>query len=374
MKYYIIAGEASGDLHGSNLMKSLKKADHEADFRFWGGDLMHAVAPGMVKHYKDTAFMGIVPVIMHLRTILSNIRLCVSDIGNWKPDVVILIDYPGFNLRIAKEMHNRGFRIYYYISPKIWAWKSSRVKIIKQYVDRMFVIFPFETAFYQKFGYEVEYVGNPLMDQIETFLSQAPDPDFMVKNNLSQKPIIALLPGSRRQEIKNILPVMLTLVDKIENHQFVIAGAPDFGMDFYRPFTRDLDVKVIFGQTYPLLKHAKAAVVTSGTATLETALLDVPQVVCYKFMGGALTYNLGKALFLKVPFISLVNLIMGQKVVDELIQQHLTADNLYNSLTPLLDDSPLRRQVMADLKLLREKVGKSGASDRAAQSIIKSLK
>lgn len=373
MRYYIIAGEASGDLHGSNLIKSLKLKDKNADIRFWGGDLMKAQGGTLVKHYKDLAFMGFLTVLLHLKTILNNIKFCKNDIKEFNPDVIILIDYPGFNLRIAEFAHNEGFKVYYYISPKIWAWKQSRIKKIKKFIDKMYVIFPFEKEFYNKFNYEVDFQGNPLVDALEnregkneTFF------EFITKNNLEDKPIISLLAGSRKQEIKMILPVMLKIVDYYKDYQFVIAAAPAIEEDFYQQFINDKNVKVIFNQTYQIVQQSVAALVASGTATLETALLSIPQVVCYKFKGGKYAYLLGKK-FLKVKYVSLVNLIMNDEVIKELIQHNLNIKNLKIELDNILFDKKYRQKMLDNYKTLKNKMGKSGVSDRVADLITNSL-
>ncbi len=373
MKYYIIAGEASGDLHGSNLIKSLKLKDKNADIRFWGGDLMKAQGGTLVKHYKDLAFMGFLTVLLHLKTILNNIKFCKNDIKEFKPDVIILIDYPGFNLRIAEFAHNAGFKVYYYISPKIWAWKQSRIKQIKKFVDKMYVIFPFEKAFYKKFNYDVDFQGNPLVDALENRAGKDETfSEFIIKNNLKDKPIISLLAGSRKQEIQMILPVMLKIVDYYKDYQFVIAAAPSIEEEFYQQFINDKNVKIIFGQTYQIVQQSVAALVTSGTATLETALLSIPQVVCYKFKGGKYAYLLGKK-FLKVKYISLVNLIMNNEIIKELIQHNLNIKNLKIELDNILFDKKYRQKMFDNYKILKDKMGKSGVSDRVADLIVNSL-
>ncbi len=317
MKYYIISGEASGDLHGSNLMKSLQKVDANADFRFWGGDLMETVGGALVKHYKELAFMGFVEVVMNLRTIAKNLSFCKKDIENYNPDVIIFIDYPGFNLRIAKWAKAKGFKTHYYISPQIWAWKEGRIKDIKRDVDQMYVILPFEKDFYEKkHNFPVHFVGHPLIDAISN-RTQIDDSEFRKTHNLSDKPIIALLPGSRKQEITKMLSVMLSLVNDYEDYQFVIAGAPGQDYDFYKQFIKQDNVNFISNKTYDLLSLSTAALVTSGTATLETALFKVPQVVCYK--GSWISYQIGKRV-VNLDFISLVNLILEKEAVTELIQ------------------------------------------------------
>lgn len=370
MKYYLISGEASGDLHGSNLMKALKTLDSEAEFRFWGGDLMKEVGGTCVKHYKELAFMGFVEVIMNLRTILRNIEFAKKDIEEYKPDAVILIDYPGFNLRVAKFIKQLGIKVYYYISPQIWAWKTGRVHQIKKVVDRMFVILPFEKDFYRKYEMEVDFVGHPLLDELETreFLSKD---NFLQKYQLDNRPIIALLPGSRNQEIKVKLPIMLSVMSDFPDYQFVIAGAPSQTIDYYKRFMHQYSVKVINNDTYNLLNNSVAALVTSGTATLETALLNIPEVVCYR--GSRISYEIGKRLVKHISYISLVNLIMDKEVVKELIQQELTHQNLRTELQKILTE-PYRSQVVEDYRKLREKLGGEGASMRTAKHIVDDLR
>ncbi|RLD62934.1 MAG: lipid-A-disaccharide synthase [Bacteroidetes bacterium] len=373
MKYYIIAGEASGDLHGSNLIKSLKLKDKNAEIRFWGGDLMKAQGGTLIKHYNELAFMGFLTVLLHLKTILNNIKFCKNDIKEFKPDVIILIDYPGFNLRIAKFAHNSGFKVYYYISPKIWAWKQSRIKKIKKFIDKMYVIFPFEKEFYNKFNYSVDFQGNPLIDALENREGKNESfSEFILKNNLEDKPIISLLAGSRKQEIKMILPEMLKIIDFYKDYQFVIAAAPSIEEEFYQQFINDRNVKIIFDQTYQIVQQSDAALVTSGTATLETALLSTPQVVCYKFKGGKYAFLLGMSL-LKVKYISLVNLIMNDEVIKELIQHNLNIKNLKIELDNILFDKEYRQKMLDNYKTLKNKMGKSGASDRVVGLIYKSL-
>jgi lipid-A-disaccharide synthase len=369
MKYYLIAGEASGDLHASNLMKELKKQDPEADFRCWGGDLMEAQGGDLVKHYRDLAFMGFIEVIANLRTIMKNLKFCRQDILEYMPDAIILVDYPGFNLRIAEFAHNQGFKVIYYISPQVWAWKKSRVYKIRQYVDRMFVILPFEKEFYHKYDFEVDFVGHPLLDAIEDHIPSEPDQDFIRENYLSGKPIIAILPGSRKQEISRILPVMLSVTDQFPDYEFVIAGAPSMDSDYYRQFMNGKDIEVISGRTHDILRNAFAALVTSGTATLETALFGVPEVVCYK--GSALSYSIAVRL-VDVKFISLVNLIMDNEIVKELIQKDLNRDKLITELQKILDPD-YRKDLGAKYIELKEKLGGAGASYNAANGIISFL-
>ena len=370
MKYYIIAGEASGDLHGSNLMKSLKKQDLHAEFRFWGGDLMQNVGGTLVKHYRELAFMGFAEVIMNLRTITKNLSFCKKDIGDFNPDVIIFIDYPGFNLRIAKWAKAKGYKTHYYISPQIWAWKEGRIKDIKRDVDKMYVILPFEKSFYEdKHNYPVEFVGHPLIDAIANRLP-IDEFEFRTQHKLNDKPIIALLPGSRKQEIKKMLSVMLSVVDDFPEYQFVIGGAPSQEFSFYEQFIDNNNVSFVSNKTYDLLSVSTAALVTSGTATLETALFKVPQVVCYK--GGWISYQIGKRLVKHINYISLVNLIMDKEVVTELIQDNLTTKTLKMALTVILDEYE-RTKFFMNYYELEKKLGGRGASEKVASLIINSL-
>ncbi len=370
MKYYIIAGEASGDLHASNLIKEIKLLDKNADFQAWGGDLMQKEGAKLSKHYKDLAFMGFVEVIQNLGTIRKNFKLCKNDLIDYKPDILILVDYPGFNLRIAEFAHKNNIKTYYYISPKIWAWKKSRAWKIKKYIDKMFVIFPFEQDFYKQYDYKVNYVGNPLVDEITRKQQLLPDKsDFVSKNNLDDRPIIALLAGSRKQEIKHILPEMLKMVSKYKEYQFVIAGAPSFNSDNYAKYIKNIDVKLIFDQTYDLLKHSVAAIVTSGTATLETAIFNIPQVVVYKMV--QLQYDIGK-FFIKVKFFSLVNIIMDEEIVKELLQNDLER-KISSELDKILLNKEYRNNMLNNYNLLRNKLGETGASKRTARQIVEDL-
>jgi len=369
MKYYIIAGEASGDLHGSNLIKELRKKDKQAVIRCWGGDLMKEAGADLVRHYKDLAFMGFAEVVKNLPTILRNIKFCKKDIESFKPDALILIDYPGFNLRIAEWAKSEGYKIIYYISPQVWAWKESRVKMIRECVDKMIVILPFEKAFYKKWNYEVEYVGHPLVEVVETFKSN-------YKNNNSSnpllpasRPIIALLPGSRKQEILKKLPVMLETSKLFPDYQFVVAQAPAQDDALYDELIRDYqNVIGVKDQTYPLLMQAKAACVTSGTATLETALFGVPEVICYR--GSSISYQIAKRL-IKVKYISLVNLIVDKPVVKELIQDELTVENLQKELNDLLNNPEKQKLLKEDYEQLREILSRGGhASANTAKIIV----
>jgi lipid-A-disaccharide synthase len=368
MKYYIIAGEASGDLHGSNLMKALQQQDVNAKFRFWGGDLMQSVGGTLVKHYKERSFMGFAEVIMNLRKILGLIKFCKSDIDSFQPDVIIFIDNSGFNLRIAKWAKERNYRTHYYISPQVWASRASRVEKIKRDVDAMYVILPFEKEFYDTYDYKVHFVGHPLIDAIAD-RTQVNEHDFRTQHNLSSKPIIALLPGSRKQEITKMLGVMLSLVNDFPDHQFVIAGAPSQEYSFYQTFIKQDNVAFISNKTYDLLSVSTAALVTSGTATLETALFKVPQVVCYK--ANAISYQIAKRI-ITLKFISLVNLIMDREVVTELIQSDLNKKRLKKELKRILDDDE-RIQFFIDYYDLEKKLGGKGASEKAAKLIFESI-
>ena len=376
MKYYLIVGEASGDLHASNLMKSIKELDKDAEFRFFGGDLMSAVGVTRVKHYRELAYMGFIPVLLHLRTIFANMKLCKKDVEAWKPDALILVDYPGFNLSIAKYIHkNTDIPVYYYISPKIWAWKERRIKNIKRDVDELFSILPFEIDFFEKkHNYKINYVGNPCVDAVDEFkrnkaLSRA---DFLERNNLADKQIIALLAGSRKQEIKANLPMMLQAVKQYPAYQPVLAGAPGIDKEFYAPYI-DAGVKIVFGQTYDILNNAHAALVTSGTATLETALFNVPQVVCYAMPMGRL-YSWLKKHFLKVKYISLVNLVADSEVVRELVAADMKLPNVIAELGDLLPaDSEKRTAMLGEYSRMMEILGKPGASQRAAEKMVSLL-
>ena len=369
MKYYIIAGEASGDLHGSNLMKELHKQDTEANIRFWGGDLMQQAGGTLVKHYRELAFMGFAEVVANLRTILGNIKFCKEDILTFNPDVIIFIDYPGFNMRIAKWAKELGIKTHYYISPQIWAWKENRIKAIKRDVDHMYIILPFEKDFYEnKHQFAVEFVGHPLIDAIHN-RKPTDIESFKKEHNLDEKPVIALLPGSRKQEISKLLSEMLSIVKDFPDYQFVIAGAPSQDYEFYQQFLKNSNVHFISNKTYDLLSIAYAALVTSGTATLETALFKVPEVVCYK--GSWISYQIAKRI-ITLKFISLVNLIMDREVVKELIQGECNHKNIKKELQKILD-SEHRKKVLADYDLLEHKLGGEGASQKTAQRIIKHL-
>ena len=366
MKYYIIAGEASGDLHGSNLMKALIEKDPSAEIRFWGGDLMQQIGGTLVKHYRDLAFMGFAEVFMNLREIFKNISVCKNDIQQFKPDVLILIDYPGFNMRIAEFAKKAGIKVHYYISPQIWAWKESRIKSIKRDVDAMYVILPFEKDFYEiQHHFPVHFVGHPLIDAIAD-RTQIDENTFRDIHQLNKKPIIALLPGSRKQEIKKMLSVMLNIVEKFPDFQFVIAGAPSQDFEFYEQFITKDNVKFVPNKTYDLLSVSYAAIVTSGTATLETALFKIPQIVCYKTSN--ISYQIGKRL-VKLKFISLVNLIMDKEVVKELIQDDFNEQNLEKELHKIIDGYQ-RALMFIDYYDLEKKLGGKGASKKVAELII----
>ena len=370
MKYYIIAGEASGDLHGSNLMKALYEEDAQADIRFWGGDLMQKTGGTLVKHYRELAFMGFIEVIFNLKTILSNIKFCKNDIAEFQPDAIIFIDYPGFNMRIAKWAKERGIPTHYYISPQIWAWKENRIAAVKRDFDHLYVILPFEKEFYEdKHHFPVTFVGHPLIDAIHnrTVTNQT---DFIQENQLDDKPIIAILPGSRKQEITKMLSVMLSVVEDFQDYQFVIAGAPSQDHAFYQPFLKNKNVHFIANKTYDLLSHSTAALVTSGTATLETALFKVPEVVCYK--GSWASYQIAKRI-ITLKYISLVNLIMDQEVVTELIQEQCNTKNIKVELQKILNPD-YRKQLISQYEILEEKLGGVGASKKTAQHIVRSLR
>ncbi|MBZ9786779.1 lipid-A-disaccharide synthase [Psychroflexus sp. CAK57W] len=370
MKYYIIAGEASGDLHASNLMQALLEKDASADFRFWGGDLMESLGGTLVKHYRELAFMGFWEVITNLKTILNNIKLCKEDIGQFQPDAIIFVDYPGFNMRIAKWAKAQGIATHYYVSPQIWAWKENRIKDIKRDVDHMYVILPFEKEFYEtKHDFKVHFVGHPLLDQIKK-RKEISFKEFKHKHQLEDKPIIALLPGSRKQEISVMLSVMLSVVRHYPTYQFVIAGAPSQDEEFYKSIVSDSKVKLIQNDTYNLLSKSHAALVTSGTATLETALFEVPEVVCYK--GNVISYLIAKQI-VKLDYISLVNLIMDREVVKELIQNEFNSKHLKLELDKILNPDQ-RERLLSDYKDLKTKLGGVGASRRTAELIVNSFK
>lgn len=376
MKYYLIVGEASGDLHASRLMQSLMQYDPEAEFRFFGGDLMAKVGGTRVKHYRELAYMGFVPVLLHLPTIFKNMKMCKEDIMRWKPDAVILVDYPGFNLSIAKFVKkNTNIPVYYYISPKIWAWKEWRIKAIKRDVKEMFSILPFEVPFYEKkHNYKIHYVGNPTAEEVDNFrhvYSESKD-EFCQRNGLSSKPIIALLAGSRKQEIKDNLPSMLEAARHFEDYQMVVAAAPSITESYYKKFLGDSEAKMVKTQTYELLSHATVALVTSGTATLETALLNVPQVVCYETPVPKLIRFAFKHI-IKVRFISLVNLIADKEIVQELLADRFSIRNIANELYRILPGQTSRERMLADYQLVRDRLGSEVAPDNAARIMVEKL-
>lgn len=371
MKYYIIAGEASGDLHASNLVAEIKKKDKRAEFRGCGGDLMKAQGVDLLRHYRTMAYMGFVEVAVNLRKVLRNITQCKKDIVDYQPDAVILVDYPGFNFRIADFAHEKGFKVFYYISPQLWAWKRRRVRKVQKSVDKMLVILPFEEAFYKQYGVDVTYVGNPLLDELAKY-GTSNRSIFLRRNSLGEKrEIIALLPGSRKQEVKRMLPVMLKVVSHFPDYQFVIGGVSSLDKSLYKNIIGQSDVFFVENQTYELLQNSSAAVVTSGTATLETALFSVPEVVCYKATD--FSYRLAKWM-IKVKFISLVNLVMDREVVKELIQGDLTENNIVKELELLLHNGKRQRQLLEDYEELKDRLGNAGASEKAAAVMLAAMK
>lgn len=376
MKYYLIAGEASGDLHASHLMKALRREDAEAEFRFYGGELMAGAGGTMVRHYRELAYMGFIPVLLHLPAIFRNMKQCRNDIAAWSPDVVILVDYPGFNLNIAKFVRRKtSIPVFYYISPKIWAWKEYRIKNIRRDVDELFSILPFEVDFFRKHNYPVHYVGNPTLDEVTEYTREheAHFDEFIRANDLPDKPVIALLAGSRKQEIKDNLPLMLRATSGFSAWSPVIAGAPGIAPAYYEKYTEGYGARIIFGQTYRLLQHAEAALVTSGTATLETALFQIPQAVCYYTPAGRVISWLRK-LIIKVRFISLVNLIAGREVVKELVADTMTESNIRSELNLLLANTGYRQQMLDGYREMKERLGQPGAPDNAARLMVKILK
>ncbi|GAB3900327.1 lipid-A-disaccharide synthase [Larkinella knui] len=369
MTYYLIAGERSGDLHGGNLIKAIGRYDSQARFRAWGGEQMEEAGATLVRHYREMAFMGFLEVVQNLGTIRRNLRDCQQDVLTTRPDVLILIDYAGFNLRMARFAKKHGIRVFYYISPKVWAWNQKRALKIKAVVDQLFVIFPFEVDFYKKYEYKVDYVGNPLMDAIAGFQI---DPEFRKKNGLSDKPIIALLPGSRHQEVSIMLPMMMETIPHFPDYQFVVSGVSNLPESLYTESMQGFPTTpVVVDAAYDLLSVADAALVTSGTATLETALLNVPEVVCYKMSW--VTYQVASRL-IAVPYISLVNLILRREAVRELKQYELTTENLVQELTKILPGGSEHERQRADYAELREKVGGPGASDRAGELMVSYLR
>ena len=377
MKYFLVAGEASGDLHGSNLMAALKEQDPEADFAFFGGDLMQKQGGMLLKHYRELAFMGFIPVLLNLRTILRNMKKCSEEIIKYQPDVVILIDYPGFNLKIAKFVHkNTNIPVYYYISPKVWAWKEYRVKQFKKYVNEMFCILPFEVDFFKKHKYHVEYIGNPTVDAVANFKEENKNDTlelFRADNKLDERPIIAILCGSRQQEIKDNLPYMLDAIKDFSDYQPVIAGAPGIDPEYYKQYIGKHNCKIIFNQTYRLLEYANVALVTSGTATLETALFRVPQVVCYETPIPCIVSWYFKNM-MNSPYISLVNLIAGKTVVQELFAKYFSVEAIRQETNKLANDLEYRNWMLAEYDNIISILGKPGASGKAAKMMIEKLK
>jgi len=374
-KYYIIVGEASGDLHGSNLMKELKMADRDAEFRFFGGDLMQQVGGTLMKHYSEMAFMGFINVLLNIRTIKRNLEFCKKDVLAFKPDALILIDYPGFNLRIAEFAKKYNLRVFYYISPKVWAWKKYRVKKIKAFVDEMVTIFPFETEFYKKYDFDVHYVGNPLLDSISAFRKKAlPKDEFFKINDLDERPLVALLAGSRVQEIKRMLPFMVKIAGQFPNFQFVVAGVKIIDGELYNTYLKDSGVKLIFDQTYDLLNSSHTALVSSGTAALETALFNVPQTVIYKVEGGWVTDFIFRNFIFKMAGVSLPNIIMNREIVREFIQMKMTFKNVKAEMERLLFTEKYRGKIFADYNRLKKLMGEPGCSKRAAEQMVKLLK
>jgi lipid-A-disaccharide synthase len=368
LKLYIIAGEASGDLHGSNLIKALKSHRPSLDIRAWGGDLMQSAGADVVKHYRDLAFMGFYEVLINIKTILRNIRFCKEDITAFRPDALILIDYPGFNLRIAKWAHEIGIPVLYYIAPQVWAWKENRIHAMKKHIQHLFVVLPFEKLYFENHNMPVTFVGHPLLDQISG--SSETRQEFQQRNKLSDKPIIALLPGSRKQEIRTMLPIMLDMTNHFPQYQFIVAGAPSQNESFYRSVAQHQSMTVLFGQTSEILRHAAAGLITSGTATLEAGIYKVPQVVCYK--GSPISYAIAKQL-VKIKYISLVNLILDKPAVTELIQHDLNNAKLKAELDSLLNEASRREQIQQDYLELHDSLGGSGASERTAIAMLKIL-
>lgn len=377
MKYYLIAGEASGDLHASNLMKALKQRDKQAEFRFFGGDKMAAQGGSLVRHYREMAYMGFLPVLLHARTILKNMKLCRRDILSWRPDVLILVDYAGFNLKIARfvKTHCPDIPVHYYISPKIWAWKSYRIKQFRAYVDKMYIVFPFEKQWFAERNYAVDYVGNPSVDSVSTYLKNASSSVLeKTLDSSSSKPIIAILPGSRTQEIRRNLPQMLQAAEAFkDDYRIVVSGAPGQEESAYRQYMEGFDFQIVFNQTYALLHQAHAALVVSGTATLETALFDVPQVVCYYMSGGKFLTKLVRKYFIRTPFISLVNLVAGREVVRELVSYECTTELIHKELSVLLQGSE-RERILQEYARIHQLLGEPGAAEHTADLMLKYLK
>lgn len=374
MKYYLVAGEASGDLHGSNLMKELKVADPNAEFRFFGGDLMKEVGGELVKHYREMAFMGILNVLLNIKTIKRNMAICKKDILQFKPDVLILIDYPGFNLRIAEFAKQNNIKVFYYIAPKVWAWKTYRIKKIKAFVDEMFVIFPFETGYFKKYDFDVHYVGNPLLDSLAEYKTNVVSTgEFLKKNSLDNRRLVTLMAGSRVQEINHTLPLMVKIAESFPDYQFVIAGVNSVDIKLYEKYISSSSVKLVFDQTYDLLNNSHAALVASGTAALETALLKIPQTVIYKVEGGAIVDAIMRNFVLKTIGVSLPNIIMNDLIVSEYIQLKMTFENVKAEMEKLLFDNKYRTKILNDYDRLIEIMGKEGCSKRTAQKITELL-
>ncbi len=372
MKYYFIAGEASGDLHASNLIQELVKVDKQAIVQGFGGELMESAGMKLTRHYREMAFMGFIPVLMNLKTIKKNFKTCEKDILDFKPDVLILVDYPGFNLRIAEFAKKHGIKVYYYISPKIWAWKKYRIKKIRAFVDEVFTILPFETEFYQKLNYEVNYVGNPVLDSVKAKLKPTDFEGFIFENKLTNKPIIALLPGSRLQEIRSLLPRMLEAASSFSDYQLVVTTAPNIDKSVYDQLLEGHDATLIFDKTYQVIQHADAVVLASGTISLEAGVIKTPQIVCYRMAGGFLFFWIGKKV-LKIDWVSLVNLILGKEAVKELLQHHCSVKNIRYELSLILNDENYRKQIENDYEELHQKLGESGASRRAASLIFEKI-
>ncbi|MFV0378396.1 MAG: lipid-A-disaccharide synthase [Mangrovibacterium sp.] len=373
MKYFFIVGEASGDLHASNLISELVKADPQAEVRGFGGELMEQAGMQLLKHYREMAFMGFIPVLMNLSAIKRNFNQCQEQLADFMPDVLVLVDYPGFNLRMAKFAKQLGLKVYYYISPKVWVWKSRRVKEIKELVDEMFTIFPFETEFYARYNYPVNYVGNPVLDAIQARRTEKSFGTFCAENQLNDKPVLALVPGSRLQEIKSLLPRMLKAVNSVNTHQIVVTAAPNIPDQVYISLVNGFHVNILRDKTYEVLQMADAAVVASGTVTLETAVLRCPQLVCYRMGGGALLFYIGK-FFLGIRWVSLVNIILQRMAVPELLQHNCTVGNIRKEAHRLLEDTNYRTGIMASYDELHEKLGGEGASRRTALLMLEKLR
>ncbi len=372
MRYFIVAGEASGDLHGSNLVKELLIEDKDAEIVCWGGDLMESAGAKLLMHYRNTAFMGFLVILKNLKTVLHNISLCKNQVAEYKPDVLILIDYPAFNLRIAKFAKEAGIKVFYYISPKFWAWREKRVMKVKKWVDRMFIIFPFETEFYGKYDIPVEYRGNPLVDEIESRIASMPEKSELIEQlQLGNKPVIGILPGSRKDEIKSILPQIIKITGDFPEYQFVIAGVRNIPEELYHEIAGEAPVKIITDKTYEVLIVSEAALVKSGTSTLEAALINIPQVVCYK---GDFFSMLIAVILIKVKFVSLVNLIAGSEIVKELLGYALNRNNLAKELSLILEGGQKRERMLSDYKILMEKLGPAGASRRIARAMVEELR